>query len=142
MILYIYEEELNALRFVAAALPEGRQIPHPFMVVSEELRDLLVGIWTRSEVVFMWEAPAIAHLWQELGVHFYAPVDVARIFMHLELEGSRLGGLVLRIEKPESYTKESADLLRSVNEPFSIAMSNALRYEEVQTFKEMLAESP
>jgi transcriptional regulator with GAF, ATPase, and Fis domain len=58
--------------------------------------------------------------------------------MDLVLEGKRLGFLALDAEGKAGFTREQMDLVSLLREPFSIAMSNALRYEEVVRLKEIV----
>jgi transcriptional regulator with GAF, ATPase, and Fis domain len=58
--------------------------------------------------------------------------------MDLALEGKRLGFLALDAEGKTGFTQEHVDLVYLLREPFSIAMSNALRYEEVVKLKEIV----
>ena len=60
--------------------------------------------------------------------------------MVLELEGNKIGNLGLVADGVNQYTDEHARLLRPLREPFAIAMSNALKYQEVLRMKDMLAD--
>jgi transcriptional regulator with GAF, ATPase, and Fis domain len=58
--------------------------------------------------------------------------------MDLALEGKRLGFLALDAEGNTVFTRDQMDLVSLLREPFSIAMSNALRYKEVVKLKEIV----
>jgi transcriptional regulator with GAF, ATPase, and Fis domain len=60
----------------------------------------------------------------------------------LRATGKVLGGgsLVLTTEGDRKFTQQHADLLSLLKEPFSIAMSNALKHREVEKLKEILAD--
>jgi len=58
--------------------------------------------------------------------------------MDLVLEGKRLGFLALDAEGITGFTQEHVELISLLREPFSIAISNALRYEEVLKLKEIV----
>ncbi len=58
--------------------------------------------------------------------------------MDLVLEGKRLGFLALDAEGEAGFTQEQMDLVSLLREPLSIAVSNALRYEEVLKLKEIV----
>ncbi len=62
------------------------------------------------------------------------------MLMRLEMEGQRLGGLSMFADGKGQYTKEHAELLSLLHDPFAIAMSNALRHEEVRALKDKLAD--
>jgi transcriptional regulator with GAF, ATPase, and Fis domain len=58
--------------------------------------------------------------------------------MDLALEGKGLGFLALMAEKKTSFTQGHVDMLSLLKEPLSIAMSNALRYEDVVKLKDLV----
>lgn len=58
--------------------------------------------------------------------------------MDLAPEGKYLGFLALTAEKKTVFAREHLALLLLLREPFSIAMSNALRYEEVLKLKDLV----
>jgi transcriptional regulator with GAF, ATPase, and Fis domain len=62
------------------------------------------------------------------------------MLMRLEMEGKRLGGLSIFADGKGRYTSEHAELLSLLHDPFAIAMSNALRHEEVRVLKDKLAD--
>jgi len=64
--------------------------------------------------------------------------NCSSLSMDLVLEGKRLGFLALHAEGKTIFTREHVDLFHLLREPFSIAMSNALRYEEVVKLKDIL----
>lgn len=60
--------------------------------------------------------------------------------MALELEGKQIGNLGLWADEVNQYTDEHARLLQLLRQPLAIAMSNALKHQEVIRFKQMLAD--
>ncbi|MCP4718947.1 MAG: AAA family ATPase, partial [Desulfobacteraceae bacterium] len=62
------------------------------------------------------------------------------LVMPLKIEEKMLGVLFVSANGQDRYAKEDADLLSLVADPFAIAMSNALRHQEVTRLKDMLAD--
>jgi len=58
--------------------------------------------------------------------------------MDLIVEGKRLGIFSVFAEEKTGFTQEHINLLSLLREPLSIALSNALRYEEVVKLKDIL----
>ena len=58
--------------------------------------------------------------------------------MTLAVEGKQLGSLGILTEGTGKFKKEHARLISLLREPFAIAMSNALRYQEVLKLKDMV----
>jgi transcriptional regulator with GAF, ATPase, and Fis domain len=76
----------------------------------------------------------------KLVTNHFGEEDFSFLFMQLVLEGQVLGALVVRGEGEGRFTEEDAQALSVVHEPFAIALSNALKHEELQKLKDMLSE--
>ena len=66
------------------------------------------------------------------------PTNSSIIMMELELQGQRLGTLILIANGKNKYTDQHVDLISLLNEPFASAMSNILRHQEIVKLKEIL----
>ncbi|MBU1052734.1 MAG: sigma 54-interacting transcriptional regulator [Proteobacteria bacterium] len=66
--------------------------------------------------------------------------DMSIMTMRLKLKDNRYFALVTYLIGPDQYESEHARLLSMLHDPFAIAMSNALRHEEVLKLKEILAD--
>lgn len=64
--------------------------------------------------------------------------NVSFLGVMLVVEGKPLGSLSLITESKGRFTEAHADLISLLREPFSIALSNALRYEELEKLKDMV----
>ena len=60
------------------------------------------------------------------------------LVMHLAVEGKRLGTFAIQGDLKAKFTKAHVHMVSLLREPFSIAMSNALRYEEVVKLKDIV----
>lgn len=66
--------------------------------------------------------------------------DSSIMVLLLEKEGHKLGAIDLIAKGRDRYTEEHARLLLLLKEPFNIAMSNALRHQELLNLKNNLAD--
>jgi transcriptional regulator with GAF, ATPase, and Fis domain len=66
--------------------------------------------------------------------------DVSIMVLRLELEGKRIGVLIIVAEGLDRFSENHANLVAILNEPFSMALSNALQYQEIMRLKDMLAD--
>lgn len=57
--------------------------------------------------------------------------------LFLEIEGQRLTELIMQADGKDRYTQSHARLLSLLHDPFAIAISNALRYQELLKLKEI-----
>jgi transcriptional regulator with GAF, ATPase, and Fis domain len=62
------------------------------------------------------------------------------IMMFLKLESNLIGMLGVAADGVNRYNNEHARLLKVLHDPFAIAMSNALRYQEIIRLKDLLAD--
>jgi transcriptional regulator with GAF, ATPase, and Fis domain len=58
----------------------------------------------------------------------------------LEVGGEKLGALVLLAQGRNRFSEEHARLFSLLNEPFSIAVSNTLKHQEILRLKDLLAD--
>ncbi len=62
----------------------------------------------------------------------------SKMLLALTIDGKNVAFLVLLADGEHRYTNEQADLILSLNEPFAIAVANALTYHEVTRLKALL----
>ena len=65
---------------------------------------------------------------------------ISVLHLRLTLEGKALGALIVINMSGNQYTQKHARLIALLNEPFTIALSNYLRYLEVVKLKDLLAD--
>jgi len=140
MSLHILDFDLNVLRFVAMAgtgLPEGYEQVLPF---PDKGRGTRATLGKDGEVVRIVNRPdpdfTPAEVMEKLGLKR----NVSMLVMVLKLEGNQIGNLGLVANGLDQYSDEHARLLRMLQEPVAIAMSNTLKHQEVIRFKQMLAD--
>jgi transcriptional regulator with GAF, ATPase, and Fis domain len=71
-------------------------------------------------------------------IPYYETPNPSAMYMVLVVEGTLLGAVGILAEGKGIFTRTHARLLSLLREPFAIAMSNALRYQEVLKLKDML----
>lgn len=148
--LLIYERDLGAMRTLLLATQQEERKIDVLTPLPTELRDKLdrqlipgvlvidrpslkpveMRIVNRAE-----EDPIIEQLSQYPELH-----DASFLMMSLKDEHTYLGNLVLGVKGRDRYTEKDAKLLSVLHEPFVIALSNALKHQEVLKLKEMLAD--
>ena len=140
MSLHLLDFEQNVLRFVAVAgagLPEGgEQILH----LPAKGRREGAAFWRAGQVIRIVNQPDPNKVSPQILERLGLKEDISYMSMLLELEGNRIGNLGLFAHGVNQYTDEHARLLRLLRDPMSIAMANALQYQEVIRFKQMLAD--
>jgi len=140
MSLHILDADLNVLRFVAsvgADLPEGIE---RVLRLPEKGRNERAALLKNGEIIRIMNQPdpklGVKEIHERLGLQ----PNISLINMTLTLDGNWIGDLGLAADGLNQYTDEHARLLQLLHEPFAIAMSNALKHQEVIRFKDMLAD--
>ena len=134
----IYEPNLNIVRTPVHVTPEGWPKVPEVLSVPEEAMERLLSDW-RSEAKFgvvndfREERPEIQGF-----IRMRWPENVSLLHTDLELEKRRIGKLVIAAEGRHRYEEAHARLMSRLNEPFSIALANALQHQETLRLKEML----
>ncbi|MBW1799916.1 MAG: sigma 54-interacting transcriptional regulator [Deltaproteobacteria bacterium] len=62
------------------------------------------------------------------------------IIMRLKIGGERIGNLILHAAGKGKYQEKHARLVSLLNEPFAMAFTNAIRYQEIVKLKDMLTD--
>jgi len=75
---------------------------------------------------------------QRVAKHMGIESDFSSAVLHLMTKNQRLGVVAVSAFKEGQFNEEHARLLSLLHDPFAVAMSNALRYQEVLRLQEML----
>ena len=135
--LNLYDRGLSALRTIAIATPtEASRLNTvlPLDDVGKKFLDDpgLPPVVIRNRVLM---DPVARPIVQRTGRW-----NDSIMVMHLAVRGTKLGNLVLFAAGLDRYSEEHLRLFSILYEPFAIALSNALRYDEVNQLKELMAD--
>ena len=139
MSLYLYDPELDALRTVAAVLPEHPRHLQRNLPVPDELRRVIRNEELQPHEILLINNPSAEPAYHLITQQIW-DYDVSLVRLSLSLEGERIGMLLVYAPGLNRYRPEHAELLRLIREPFAIAMANALRYQELVRLKETLTD--
>ncbi|MBU2648984.1 sigma 54-interacting transcriptional regulator [bacterium] len=141
MNLHIYDQTLGIVETVAHATRDGGEMMSLKTSFSPQSRKSLEEL--RSIRLRTYSNPADREILREF-VSKLAPLgltqDLEFIFLDLVLERSFIGVLSVVFNQGETVLPIHSRLLRQLNEPFSIALSNSLRYREVRDLQDRLAD--
>jgi transcriptional regulator with GAF, ATPase, and Fis domain len=140
MSLHILDADLNVLRFVASLRDDAMEDSERVLPLPEKGRNERAALLKNEEVIRIINQPDPRLGFQEIQKRLGLKPNVSVITMTLKLEGNSIGELGLVADGLNRYNNEHARLLQLLHEPFAIAMSNALRHQEVIRFKDMLAD--
>lgn len=135
--LNLFEPDMGAVRVVAGATQAGGTKLDIVSPLSPKARSDLKGDkLTKLRIVNEPEKDQVSRDMAEV----MGKSASSLLIMRLEVEGRRLGSVVLRCDGKNRYTTEHSELLSLLNEPFAIALSNFLRHQEVVELKNILAD--
>lgn len=137
MRLALYERGLSALRTIAVATSSGDIKIDTIIPLSQKARDFL----TSSDLpeVRIVNRPDSDPVIREVQKHHGLP-EASEIVLRLSIEGKRAGAVALAARGKDRFSEEHARLFSLLNEPFAIALSNALSHQELLRLKEMLVD--
>jgi formate hydrogenlyase transcriptional activator len=135
MYLHLYESGLGAMRTIAGAAASGGRKMDRITPLPPEVRDRV----RESPKMTMVNRPESEPGFQFM-LQYYGRPDTSALIRLLEVEGRKLGALVLLAQGRERFNEEHARLFSLLNEPFAIALSNTLKHQEVLRLKDLLAD--
>jgi len=143
--LYTKDCDLDLLHILASVggkQLEGheRVLPLPEKGRNKRAANLRAALAKNESLIIIVNQPDQEAGLPEILERFGLKCDASVMIMYLKLEGNLIGILGLAVDGQNQYNDEHARLLRLLHEPLAIAMSNALRYQEVIRYKDMLAD--
>ncbi|HET6459805.1 MAG TPA: sigma 54-interacting transcriptional regulator [Syntrophales bacterium] len=137
IFLHLYEKSLGAIRTITEVKAEETRTLEKITPLTREGKDSFEkpGVPNVRIVNSPEQDPVI----KKIAESFNMPNSSALV-MRLVIEGARLGSLTLTADGKDRYTEEHARLVALLNEPFGIAVSNALAYQQVLKLKDMLTD--
>lgn len=136
--LTIYDKGLGAFKIIALATPTEARKVKIIIPLDDDVQKIVKDHELHPAVIIDTLAPnplnkafaKVKGVWKEHSV----------MVMHLKVKGARPGNLVLWAKGAARYSKEHLKLFSILNEPFTIALSNALRYNELNRLKDIMAD--
>jgi len=140
MFLQVFEADLGAMRTLSTATAENGEKVDLLTPLAEQTRDRIRRRAAAAEedvvVIDSEERNPVA---REM-LHFHGLQGSSILRMRLATEGGRLGAVVLTAEGADRYTVEDARLLGLLEDPFTIALANALVHREVLQLRDRLVD--
>jgi transcriptional regulator with GAF, ATPase, and Fis domain len=150
LMLGLYDRGLGAVRPFSVVSDHAEKGGNPLIPLSADVRKMLGDPGALNRVFI--DRPGLGSVMVRVindptsdpvaGPIFSAvgTIDSSLLYMRLDVEGATLGHLVLRAAGKGKYTEEHARLLALLREPFVIALSNALKHQEVLKLKDILTD--
>ncbi len=135
--LHVYDYGLGIFETVAIAVLDGGRAMSLKTQLSPELQKKVLEEW--SVGINSFDRLGDNELTRPVAQNLDAR-DLSGVTMELILEGEELGLLSVTNDGGKKFTEEHVRLLSLLNEPFAIALTNSLRYRELENLKNLLAD--
>ena len=135
--LNIYDPSLGGLRYIAKADADGGEKMEMTVRLPQELIHAIES-GQRLKDYLLVNRPREDPMGRIIQSAFGMP-EVSFIAQRLIIEEHRLGVIDLFASGYDRFTEEHAKRLAPLREPFSIAMANALKHQQMVELKEQLA---
>jgi len=122
---------------LARSSAEGGSLLNVSVSMPAEIRPFVVRTDKQSIAVERAATHPTAQPWIAKGL---LDKDASLLVLRLIVDGDVVGGVTFISDKSGVFTREHADLVSLLTEPFAVALSNSIRYRELLELKELLAE--
>jgi transcriptional regulator with GAF, ATPase, and Fis domain len=137
VVLSHYNADKGEHITLARASAEGGSLINIAISMPSEVRPFVERRDIQTLVIDRAETHPTARPWLSQGL---LDKDSSLLVLRLIVGGDIIGGVTFIAQGSEKFSQEHADLLTLLREPFAIALSNGIRYQELLRLKELLAE--
>jgi transcriptional regulator with GAF, ATPase, and Fis domain len=135
-LTHYYFEERKQLALATASVKGGSML-NLSIIVPPEVNELFGRPEIQTQIIDRAEQYPPAKTWVAKGV---LDKDDSMLSLRLIVGEDIIGAVVFTVRGSNRYSQEHARLLMLLREPFTIALSNSLRYRELLELKELLIE--
>lgn len=140
--LELYKPDFSAMRLIAEATPDGGRKVNRLTSLPKDAREYMLLGWEHIQKGGALPAMVInqpgTHPISRAMAEDYGIMNSSLLVLPLIKEGSSFGDIVLECRGNDRYTDDHARLLNLLIEPFSTAVSNYLKHQEILTLKDRL----
>lgn len=133
----IYDDEQRILHNIIS-LHEGRARLVADLTINETIHEKFMREAADENTLFCYipssqESEVARQVSKRIGIRTFSGV-----ICYLRIDGELLGVATFARSKTNAFSEEEIQTLSSLNDPLTIAMVNALRFDELKTVKEQL----
>lgn len=135
--LNLYDPGLTALKTIAVATPSKARRTNIILPVTETGRKFLddPDLPPARIINNPLTDPVAKRFVKSIGF-----TNHSSLIMYLAVKGQKIGNVVLFAKGHDRYREEHLRLFLTLNEPFAIAVSNTLRFDQLNQLKELMAD--
>jgi len=133
VVLTHYRAERSEHAALAKASAEGSTLLNLTISIPPDIRTFVVRPDKETPVVEKAEMHPTARPWISKGL---LEKDSSLLILRLIIDGSIIGGVIFISKESRAFSQQHAKLLSLLREPFAIALSNSVRYQELLELKD------
>ncbi|MGV8057351.1 MAG: sigma-54 interaction domain-containing protein [Smithellaceae bacterium] len=133
MAIHLYDPKLGRVRVLSETSNLGTKSMDSVILLDEKAKTT----FRNAPDIRIVENPEYRHVLKKI-IKF--PKTFSAMVMRLTIEKRKIGCLLLTAEGTDRYTEEHRQIFSLLNEPFAIALSNSLAYQEVVRLKDMMVD--
>ncbi len=139
LFLQIFDQDYGAMRTIAYASHFKCGQLDLLTPLSDEARDVSSLSSHSYDGAYFFENPSSVPICREM-LGFHNVEGTSLIVIGLDDQGRELGSAVFISEGEDKLNVEHLRMLRLIKEPFFVAMSNAIRHQQITKLKDLLAD--
>jgi transcriptional regulator with GAF, ATPase, and Fis domain len=137
VVLTYYDADKGEHIALARASADGGSLLNIAIAMPSEVRPFVERHDIQTLVIDRAETHPTARPWLFKGL---LNRDSSLLVLRLVVDGDVVGAVIFIAQESGKFSQEHADLLTLLREPFAIALSNSIRYQELLRLKELLVE--
>jgi transcriptional regulator with GAF, ATPase, and Fis domain len=137
VVLTHYDADKGEHIALARASDKGGSLLNIAISMPSDVRPFVERRDIQTLVIDRAETHPTARPWVSKGL---LDKDSSLLVLRLIVGGETVGAVIFIAKGSRRYSQNHADLLTLLREPFAIALSNSIRYQELLRFKEILVE--
>lgn len=138
MTLHLYDPGLGTLHTIIEVTNSGSKSLELLTALDKHGQSSFTG--PDVPHVRIVNDPELDPVIKKLAVTLKLPKDISALVMRLVVENRRIGSLVLTAGGTGKYTEGHSHLFSLLNEPYAVAVANALTHQEVIRLKDMMTD--
>jgi len=129
----------HGFHFAAWATNNNDERPKPFIKIPPHLRERVYRYWEDNNNLEVINYDRIKDPELKEIVELAWPLT-SRATVRLELKGQRIGGMGMWMKGTDRFTDHELQLLLKLHDPIAIALSNALKHQEIVRIKDNITD--
>lgn len=137
IFLHLYDQDTGAVRtIVQVTATETRSMEVVTKMTKEGRDSFRKPQLDNTRIVNTSEDPVLSRVFKSLGLP-----SMSALIIRLIVENKRVGSVTIAANRSLRYTEKHRRMMSMLNEPFAIAFSNSLKYQDLMRIKNSLSEN-